>query len=243
MHVGRRRGVAGTVDAARQAWEMGGGEADGGEPDVQGPCVRAGPGPSVVWCAVHGHSMYAAPLPPPNSPQASAGTATIWCTKRAHMHRGVQLVRSMCPPPPSPLQLSPQGHEIDAVEEVLEMLAYLTYYGPGISDALWSLWPRLHSMLMEWGIQVCGARAACGCMRVCVCVRACTQVRVCVCARAHKCGRVRMCMCARSQQEMDGRGGGSPHALVRRVRVVCVCAWKGWPDQPGVKRPVSQRCV
>lgn len=44
--------------------------------------------------------------------------------------------------------------EIDSVEEVLEMLAYLTYYGPGISDALWSLWPRLHAMLMEWGIQV-----------------------------------------------------------------------------------------
>ena len=44
--------------------------------------------------------------------------------------------------------------EIDAIEEVLEMLAYLTYYGSGISDALWSLWPRLHTMLVEWGIQV-----------------------------------------------------------------------------------------
>lgn len=51
-------------------------------------------------------------------------------------------------------QVSPQGVEIDVVEEVLEMLAYLTYYGTGISDALWSLWPRLHKMLMEWGIQV-----------------------------------------------------------------------------------------
>jgi len=49
--------------------------------------------------------------------------------------------------------VSPQGMEIDTVEEVLEMLAYLSYYGPGISDALWSLWPRLHTMLVEWGIQ------------------------------------------------------------------------------------------
>lgn len=40
------------------------------------------------------------------------------------------------------------------VEEVLEMLAYLTYYGTGISEALWSLWPSLHKMLVEWGIQV-----------------------------------------------------------------------------------------
>lgn len=58
------------------------------------------------------------------------------------------------------LQVTPQGMEIDTVEEVLEMLAYLTYYGPGISDALWSLWPRLHTMLVEWGIQVGGWRGA-----------------------------------------------------------------------------------
>lgn len=32
------------------------------------------------------------------------------------------------------------------------MLAYLTFYGPGISPRLWSLWPQMHTVLMEWGI-------------------------------------------------------------------------------------------
>lgn len=40
----------------------------------------------------------------------------------------------------------------DVIEEVLEMLAYLTFYGPGISPRLWALWPQMHQMLMEFGI-------------------------------------------------------------------------------------------
>jgi hypothetical protein len=30
----------------------------------------------------------------------------------------------------------------DVMEEVLELVAYFTYYSPGISPAMWSLWPQ-----------------------------------------------------------------------------------------------------
>ncbi|GFH09661.1 importin N-terminal domain-containing protein [Haematococcus lacustris] len=40
----------------------------------------------------------------------------------------------------------------DVVEEVLEMLAYLTFFGPGITPKLWSTWPLMHAMLMDWAI-------------------------------------------------------------------------------------------
>ncbi|GFH23947.1 importin N-terminal domain-containing protein, partial [Haematococcus lacustris] len=40
----------------------------------------------------------------------------------------------------------------DVVEEVLEMLAYLTFFGPGITPKLWSCWPLMHAMLMDWAI-------------------------------------------------------------------------------------------
>jgi len=55
-------------------------------------------------------------------------------------------------------QLYPMMHKLissegqDVIEEVLEMLAYLTFYGPGISPRLWSLWPQMHNMLVEFGI-------------------------------------------------------------------------------------------
>ena len=33
----------------------------------------------------------------------------------------------------------------DVMEEVLELVAYFTYYSPGISPAMWSLWPQARS--------------------------------------------------------------------------------------------------
>lgn len=36
--------------------------------------------------------------------------------------------------------------------QVLEMLAYFTFYAPSISERIWTLWPQLHAALMEWGI-------------------------------------------------------------------------------------------
>ena len=36
--------------------------------------------------------------------------------------------------------------------QVLEMLAYFTFYSTSISERLWSLWPALHSVLLDWGI-------------------------------------------------------------------------------------------
>jgi hypothetical protein len=32
------------------------------------------------------------------------------------------------------------------------MLAYLTYFGNGISPRMWTLWPRLHAVVHEFGI-------------------------------------------------------------------------------------------
>lgn len=40
----------------------------------------------------------------------------------------------------------------DVFEDVLELLAYFTYFPPTVSDRLWSLWPQLHSCLLEWAI-------------------------------------------------------------------------------------------
>eukprot|EP00798_Chlamydomonas_sp_ICE-L_P030404 gene30404-35409_t len=40
----------------------------------------------------------------------------------------------------------------DVFEEVLEMMAYFTFYSPTISDRMWLLWPQIHSCLLEWGI-------------------------------------------------------------------------------------------
>ena len=33
----------------------------------------------------------------------------------------------------------------DVMEEVLELVAYFSYYSPAISSALWSLWPQARS--------------------------------------------------------------------------------------------------
>ena len=32
------------------------------------------------------------------------------------------------------------------------MLSFFTFYSAAISDRLWSLWPALHAVLLEWGI-------------------------------------------------------------------------------------------
>ncbi len=32
------------------------------------------------------------------------------------------------------------------------MLSYFTFYGKSISERLWSLWPQLHAVLLDWGI-------------------------------------------------------------------------------------------
>ena len=32
------------------------------------------------------------------------------------------------------------------------MMSYITYCSPCVSDAMWSLWPQLHTCLVEWGI-------------------------------------------------------------------------------------------
>lgn len=50
------------------------------------------------------------------------------------------------------------------------MMAYLTYYGPGISPRMWSLWPQMHTCLMEWGIDYWENLLVCNCdCRPCVC--------------------------------------------------------------------------
>ncbi len=36
--------------------------------------------------------------------------------------------------------------------QVLEMLAYLTFFGPGISQDVWKTWPRMHALVMDFGI-------------------------------------------------------------------------------------------
>jgi hypothetical protein len=40
----------------------------------------------------------------------------------------------------------------DVYEEVLEILAYITYYSPTISDAMWALFPVLLSNVNEWAL-------------------------------------------------------------------------------------------
>ncbi len=40
----------------------------------------------------------------------------------------------------------------DVFEELLEMLAYLTYYQPTIGEGLWSLWPALEAAANEWAV-------------------------------------------------------------------------------------------
>ncbi|GFR51383.1 hypothetical protein Agub_g13813, partial [Astrephomene gubernaculifera] len=40
----------------------------------------------------------------------------------------------------------------DIFEEVLEMLSYLTYYGTGISERLWALWPQIEAAVNEWAV-------------------------------------------------------------------------------------------
>ncbi|KAG2439798.1 hypothetical protein HYH02_010433 [Chlamydomonas schloesseri] len=46
--------------------------------------------------------------------------------------------------------LSTEGQDI--FEEVLEMLSYLTYYGPSISERLWGLWPQIEAAVNEWAV-------------------------------------------------------------------------------------------
>mmetsp|Transcript_35700 Transcript_35700/g.79404 ORF Transcript_35700/g.79404 Transcript_35700/m.79404 type:complete len:941 (+) Transcript_35700:266-3088(+) len=38
----------------------------------------------------------------------------------------------------------------DVMEMVLDMLAYINYYGKGISERLWSLWPQLEEAVCSW---------------------------------------------------------------------------------------------
>ena len=40
----------------------------------------------------------------------------------------------------------------DLIEDVLEMLAYFTFFAPEISPRLWTLWPQMHRELMDWGV-------------------------------------------------------------------------------------------
>ncbi|MEW5303971.1 MAG: hypothetical protein WDW36_006614 [Sanguina aurantia] len=40
----------------------------------------------------------------------------------------------------------------DIFDEILEMLSYFTFYSVDISPRLWSLWPRLQAVMMDWGI-------------------------------------------------------------------------------------------
>lgn len=42
--------------------------------------------------------------------------------------------------------------ESDLFEEVLELVAYFTYFSPAISDRMWSLWPKLMKTLLDWGM-------------------------------------------------------------------------------------------
>eukprot|EP00879_Flechtneria_rotunda_P022091 GHRR01023309.1.p1 GENE.GHRR01023309.1~~GHRR01023309.1.p1 ORF type:complete len:1020 (+),score=395.54 GHRR01023309.1:417-3476(+) len=39
----------------------------------------------------------------------------------------------------------------DVLEDVLELLAYFTYFGE-LSDRLWSLWPQLHALVLDFGV-------------------------------------------------------------------------------------------
>ena len=38
----------------------------------------------------------------------------------------------------------------DVLEEVMELLAYFTYYTPTLSPAMWSLWPQVDALLKPW---------------------------------------------------------------------------------------------
>eukprot|EP01025_Chloroclados_australasicus_P041371 TRINITY_DN4379_c1_g1_i7.p1 TRINITY_DN4379_c1_g1~~TRINITY_DN4379_c1_g1_i7.p1 ORF type:complete len:611 (-),score=99.68 TRINITY_DN4379_c1_g1_i7:928-2580(-) len=40
----------------------------------------------------------------------------------------------------------------DVFEEVMELMAFFTYFSPEISERMWSFWPRLHQCLIEWAI-------------------------------------------------------------------------------------------
>ncbi|GFH24941.1 importin N-terminal domain-containing protein, partial [Haematococcus lacustris] len=56
---------------------------------------------------------------------------------------------------PPDLLLQPEhfrGWMAALLAAVLEMLAYLTFFGPGITPKLWSTWPLMHAMLMDWAI-------------------------------------------------------------------------------------------
>ncbi|KAG1660790.1 hypothetical protein FOA52_011331 [Chlamydomonas sp. UWO 241] len=46
--------------------------------------------------------------------------------------------------------ISHDGEEL--FDEVLEMLAYFTFYAKTITERIWSLWPQLHAALTEWGL-------------------------------------------------------------------------------------------
>mgnify|MGYP001251430690 CR=1 FL=1 len=47
-------------------------------------------------------------------------------------------------------------NEVDLYEEMLEIIGYISYYGPGISQEMWQIWPKMVSFLTvhkEWALQ------------------------------------------------------------------------------------------
>ncbi|KAK9839718.1 hypothetical protein WJX81_008385 [Elliptochloris bilobata] len=40
----------------------------------------------------------------------------------------------------------------DVFEDVLEIVAYFTFFSPEISESIWSLWPQIHQCFHEWAI-------------------------------------------------------------------------------------------
>lgn len=46
--------------------------------------------------------------------------------------------------------LSSEGQ--DVFEEILDLVAYFTYFAPAVSARMWTLWPRLHQCFDEWAI-------------------------------------------------------------------------------------------
>jgi len=41
----------------------------------------------------------------------------------------------------------------DVFEEVLELVSYITYFGPGVSQQMWQLWPLMVSAVEDWALQ------------------------------------------------------------------------------------------
>lgn len=71
------------------------------------------------------------------------------CTRMVRIPavRALSLMHTRLTPYPHPLHLPPPCRL-----QVLEMLSYLTYYGPSISERLWGLWPQIEAAVNEWAV-------------------------------------------------------------------------------------------